>query len=400
MMNLTMLASLGLPDAAAKYAETMDPIWDLILWVTTFFFAIIVGTLILFMIKYRRREGRVLEDAPTHHTVLEAAWSIIPLIIVIVIFFIGAKGFNESNVAPDNAYVIQVHAKTWSFSFSYPNGGSDSELWVMKDQPVRLVMQSDDFLHGLYIPAFRAHRNVVPGRIVEMWFQATKLGDFPIECTQYCGKGHSDMTTWVHVVTQNEFDAKLVALADPFHTKDAKTGKMVDVPYPEVGKKLYTQMGCNACHALDEKRTAGGGPGWGNMYLYTQKLDPGCAQSGGEITGVDTATRVPTAKEFQDWDAYLDRAILDPNADIVTGFSRGVMPGNFASLLGGNPGEVNYLKRKAIIEYIKSLSDRYTKNPEVQKADKTIPGPAPKPGAATTASAATVSATKPENGKQ
>ena len=60
MMNLktmTTLASLFLPPPAAKFAETMDPIWDLILWVCVFFFAIIVGTLILFMIKYRRREG-------------------------------------------------------------------------------------------------------------------------------------------------------------------------------------------------------------------------------------------------------------------------------------------------------------------------------------------------------
>ena len=192
MMNLTTfatLASLGLPEPAAKYADTMDPIWDLILWITTFFFLIIVGTLILFMIKYHRRKGRVLEEAPTHHTFLEIAWTIIPLIIVIALFFIGAQGFNESNAIPSNAYHIAVHGVQWHFDFIYPNGGTSNELWVVKDQPVVLDMTSDNVSHGLYIPDFRAQRNIVPGRMVQMWFQATEIGDHNIFCTQYCGNG-------------------------------------------------------------------------------------------------------------------------------------------------------------------------------------------------------------------
>jgi len=386
MMNLTLLSSLGLPEAASKFGETVDPIWDLVLWTSIFFFAIIVGTLILFMIKYRRRAGHVQEKAPTHHTTLELAWSIIPLIVVMVIFVLGAKGFNDTNVAPSNAYVIQVDAKKWTFSFTYPNGGSDPEIWVVKDQPVRLVMTSEDVIHGLYIPAFRAHRNIVPGRINEMWFQATQLGDFNVFCTQYCGNGHSNMTTMVHVRSQKEFDAKLAEMGDLFHKK---TGGSVEiVPFVDVGKKLYTQLGCATCHSLDGTRLQG--PTWKNLYLYTQELEPGAIQSGGKVAGVEA--RVPTADEFRDWDTYLNRSIANPAADIVKTYQN-IMPG-FTSQLDGAPDSQNVLKRRAIIEFIKTLSDRYT--PEVLAADPTIPHLPPVSGAApgTAATPATQPATE------
>jgi cytochrome c oxidase subunit II len=358
LTNLSSLASLGLPEPAAKFAATMDPIWDLILWVTLFFFAIICGTLILFIIKYRRREGRVLEAAPTHHTTLELAWSIIPLIIVLAIFYIGAKGFNDSNVAPTNSYPVEVDAKKWNFSFTYPNGGNDGELWCVKDQPVRLIMTSEDVLHGFYVPAFRAHRNIVPGRVTEMWFQPTTLGDYNVFCTQYCGDGHSNMTTHVHVVDQKRFDLELARMADLFH----QDGKPVE--YADVGKRLYTQMGCVTCHSTDGAR--GQGPSWKNLYLYGQKLQPGCMQSGGQIEDVPGK---PTDTQFKDWDQYLNRAIQNPGADVVETYQN-IMPG-FSAQLDGAP--YNIKKRKAIIEYIKSLSDRYT--PDVKKEDPTKPAP-------------------------
>ncbi len=376
LTNLFSLASLGLPDSASKFGEIMDPIWDLILWVTVFFFAIISGTLILFMIKYRRREGRVLEEAPTHHTALEISWSIIPLIIVLAIFYIGAKGFNDSNVAPTNAYPIEVDAKKWNFSFTYPNGGNDGELWVVKDQPIRLMMTSEDVLHGLYIPAFRAHRNIIPGRVTDMWFQPTVLGDYNIFCTQYCGAGHSNMTTMVHVVNQKEFDQKLVEMADLFHKKQPD-GKVENVPYIEVGKRLYTQLGCVTCHSVDGSR--GQGPSWKDMYLHLQKLQPGCMQAGGQIEDVPGK---PTDKEFHDWEDYLNRSIQNPGADIVETFQN-IMP-SFSAQLDGSP--YNVKKRLALIEYIKSLSDRDT--PDVQASDPTKPPPVDAP---TTAPAATQS---------
>ena len=115
-------------------------------------------------------------------------------------------------------------------------------------------------------------------------------------------------------------------------------------------------------------------------------MEPGAAQSGGIIKGVETfemdpatnkpkVKNLPTAQEWKDWDDYMNRAIQDPNADIVKGFPRGVMP-NFTSQLDGTA--YNIAKRHALIEYIKTLSDRYID--EVKAADPNIPTPPPAPG--------------------
>ena len=83
---------------------------------------------------------------------------------------------------------------------------------------------------------------------------------------------HSDMTTTVHVVDQKDFDAKLVELGDLFHTK--KDGKVLDVSFVDVGKKLYEQQGCNGCHSDDGSKKQG--PTWKNLYLYTQEIGARC----------------------------------------------------------------------------------------------------------------------------
>ena len=289
-------------------------------------------------------------------------------------------------MAPENSYVIQVTAKTWSFTFTYPNGGIDNELWVVKDQPTRLLMRSEDFLHGFYIPDFRVDRNIVPGRQIETWFQATKYGDYRLYCNQYCGKGHSDMHTWVHVINQKEFDAKLIELGDPFYVREG--GVLKRLSYAEVGRKLYDQLGCVACHQLTDKPTLGGGPGWANLYLYTQRLDPGGVEPGGQITGVDTKSHVPTKAEFEDWEAYLERSILDPDADIVTYFPRDVMPGNFRRRAQRSARRPECLRAYAVTWNLLSRSADMRCVSEVADADADalrVAPPLPGAAAATTA---------------
>ena len=125
-------------------------------------------------------------------------------------FFVGFKGFINYDTPASNATPIQRQGRQWKFTFTYPNGAQDANLYLEKDVPVRLDMTSQDVLHAFYIPAFRTQRNLIFGRTTYMWFIPEELsplstgkddpGGFDAFCTQYCGKSHSTMGARVYVL--------------------------------------------------------------------------------------------------------------------------------------------------------------------------------------------------------
>ncbi len=259
-------ATFWLPEQASTLAPGVDFLFDLINWICYFFFALIVVLLVYFVIKYRRSPENHGGSAggPTHHTGLELTWTIIPLIIVVAIFFLGFRGYMESNTVPRNAYEIEVTALQWGWNFRYPNGAQDDKrLVVPAGRPVKLVMRSNDVIHSLFIPDFRVKRDVVPGRYTYLWFEAPVQTGFErfhwLFCTEYCGTGHSDMNVPVHVLTQDDFDAELERLAR----------FLDDIPdeelYFKAGPGFYTR--CSQCHSIDG--TPGIGPTWQGLWERT-----------------------------------------------------------------------------------------------------------------------------------
>src|SRR5688572_17600847 len=182
--------TLWLPTQASTAAEEIDESFWLVMWISIVFFAIIVAGQAWFMYAYRRRAGWVEQRTAHHNYVLELSWSIIPSILAIMIFVKGFIGFLDMRTPPEDAYDITVVAKQWSWAFVYPNGVVTNELHVPIEQPVRLVMSSDDVIHSLFVPAFRVKQDIVPGRYNYLWFDATRAGEFPLLCTEYCGTKH------------------------------------------------------------------------------------------------------------------------------------------------------------------------------------------------------------------
>ena len=180
----TLAAGIGdvMPPAASTVADEVDYAMDFINGVSAFFFVLIIGLMVFFAIRYRRRDPRQRAVSQySHNTPLELAWSLPPLVIVLYMFWLGLASFLQITTIPLNAYEIQVNAAKWDWQFTYPNGRVDSNLHVPAGEPVRLVMSSSDVLHSLYIPAFRVKRDVVPGRYHKMWFEAiepTEGADF------------------------------------------------------------------------------------------------------------------------------------------------------------------------------------------------------------------------------
>jgi len=307
--------SFWLPEGASTFVNEVDWIFHFINYINYFFFFLVVGLMVYFVVKYRQRGREVYARGPSHNTALELGWTILPTIIVVFIFLFGFRGYVSLRTVPENAYQIDVTAQQWSWQFKYPNGATSPDLYVPAGKPVKLVMRSQDVLHSLYIPAFRVKQDVVPGRYTTMWFQA----DVPTEgdkfhrlfCTEFCGKDHSRMNQKVFVLNETDFDGWV-----------AKQGRWLDeIPeeerYAKAGPKLFAR--CASCHTLDGK--PGTGPSWGdydgtgNIWARSQ---PGSKHKFTDGKTIDDV--VGNGKQYETPESYLRASILNPNEHIVAGF--------------------------------------------------------------------------------
>lgn len=309
-------SSFWLPPQASTSAPDVDFAFYFVYWISVFFFILIVSVMVAFVILYRRRDHVTdLSGAPKHHTALEVTWTVIPLIIVCIIFFIGFRSYISNMVAPANSYRILVNGQKWQWSFTYPNGYIDADLHVPYDRPVQLVISSSDVIHSLFIPAFRLKMDAVPGRFTNAWFRATQQGEFPLYCAEYCGQQHSDMLAQTVVHSPGEFEKWL-----------ADASNFVDrMPPAEAGKRLYNMRGCKQCHSIENK--AGNGPAFNNIWAHPAQL-----RDGSTVT-VD--------------ENYVRESIVDPMAKVVAGFEP-VMP--------TYKGKLSDKELIALIEFIKTLT--------------------------------------------
>jgi cytochrome c oxidase subunit 2 len=319
-------ATFWLPRAGSTTAENVDFMFMAITYLSYFFFVLVVALMVIFVLRYRQRgnEVKVYADAAEHNTPLEVTWTVIPVLIVVVIFFGGFKGYLTLQTPPANSYQIDVVAKQWSWTFKYPNGAIADDLYVPVDRPVKLVMRSDDVLHSLYIPDFRVKKDVVPARYNVLWFQATQAtqldekgepGDFHhLYCTEYCGKDHSRMNRRVIVLNENDFrdwETQQARWIDDVKDEDL---------YSVAGPKLYPR--CASCHSIDG--TPSTGPSWGphdGLPSIWERTEKG-------LTTVDKGKKlsdlIGPGKEYGTPEDYLRQSILNPNKHIVDGFAAGM----------------------------------------------------------------------------
>ncbi len=305
-----------LPEAASGFAGKVDNIFWFVTVISLVFFILVSSFLIYFAIRYRRR--RENEETPyiTGSHILEALWTVIPSILLIVIFAYGFLAFREIRTPPSNTLEINVTGRQWLWQFKYNNGKTTvNELYVPEGKPIRLIMKSEDVNHGFYVPAFRVKQDLMASMYTQLWFKATKVGTYDLFCTQYCGTGHSAMLGKIIVMAPQEYEK---------WEKGEQKEKVAGVSPAEQGKQLYTQRGCNACHSIDGARIVG--PTWKGLWGKEEVM-----QDGQKVT-VD--------------ENYVRESILEPQAKIVNGYPP-VMP--------SFKGVVSDEDISAIIAYMKTL---------------------------------------------
>jgi cytochrome c oxidase subunit 2 len=188
------------PNIVSQTDETMI----LIVAVSVFLLLVIGVAMIYFVHKFNMKRHPVAEDI-SGNTTLEVIWTVIPILLVLVMFFYGWKGFENLRTPPENALVIKVTGQMWKWTFEYDNGKKSDTLYVPHNRPIKMEIMASDVNHSFYIPHYRVKEDAIPGRTNRLWFQPTDLGVFKIACAEYCGMNHSYMYADLHVVPDAQY---------------------------------------------------------------------------------------------------------------------------------------------------------------------------------------------------
>ncbi|MCB9893132.1 MAG: cytochrome c oxidase subunit II [Planctomycetes bacterium] len=325
--------SFWFPPQASDVAAGVDFTYDLILWLCIIFFVLICGATLYFMVKYRKRPGHKEEVTSTHNTKLELAWSIIPLILLMVVFGVSTYWYLRIVTPPSGEVVeVEVTAKQWNWTFTYRGDGLPAgknymvvgELHLVRDQAYQMVMTTpqNDVIHSMFIPAFRVKQDCVPGRYNKLWFRAIKAPQddgaeyYDLYCTEYCGNDHSLMLAKVFVhENKAEWAAAVIEAAD--------ISRLDPV---DRGKSIFDQN-CKSCHTVNGDPSTG--PSWKGMWGREEVMEDG--------------TKVTVDEN------YVRESVLQPAAKIVKGYPNAMTPFTW--------GDQTDVAIEGIVAYMKTLKD-------------------------------------------
>ncbi len=166
----------------------------------------ITALMIVFVFKYRRSKHPEPSDI-RGNWLLETAWTIIPTVIALSMFYIGWSAYIGLRDVPPGAIEIDVFAQQFSWIVVYPNDKEiENEIVVPQGKPVKINLTSEDVLHSLFIPAFRVKVDAVKGLTSYVWFYPDKKGEYMFHCTEYCGIAHSEMNGVLRVIPENDYE--------------------------------------------------------------------------------------------------------------------------------------------------------------------------------------------------
>jgi cytochrome c oxidase subunit 2 len=214
---------LRLPEGVSSYSGRIDGLFSLILWITGVIFLAVELLLLLFVFRYRHREGR--RARYTHgNNRLEVVWTIIPAFICVVLALLSRRSWAEiKQQMPKEAMQIEILAEqfAWNIRYAGPDGklGTADDIVTLNQlhfpvgRPVVATLRSKDVIHSFFLPEFRVKQDAVPGMSTRIWFDAMRVGHWEIACAELCGLGHYRMKGFVTVETPEEFEKWLAAQA-------------------------------------------------------------------------------------------------------------------------------------------------------------------------------------------
>ncbi len=272
---------------ASNIAEHVDKAFIFIIGISILLLVSITAVMIYFVFKYHSSKNTKPENIEGNN-LLEALWIAIPTVLVLFMFYYGWTGYKVMRDVPEGAMEVHVKARMWSWLFLYENGKKNNVLYVPVGIPVKLTLSSQDVIHSFFVPAFRVKQDTVPGMETFVWFEPTKVGEYDIFCTEYCGLRHADMITKVVVMKEEEFKKW-------YEEEEGEAAPGISA------RELLDENGCLDCHTED---------GTLNMAPTFKGL----------FGSIRTVITEGEERSIVADGPYIRKSILEPESDVVKGF--------------------------------------------------------------------------------
>ena len=309
-----------LPLRASREADRIHFVIWFVVVICIVIFAIVAAAMIYSVLRFRVQEDD-FEDGPSvhGHTGLEITWTVIPFVLVTAIAIVSAIVLSRNDAQAENTLRINVTAQQFEFTFSYPEAHNVTSpvLRLPKGRSVELYMRSLDVIHSVFVPQFSQKEDVVPGLVTQLHITPTRLGTFPLECTELCGLGHSLMRSQAIVMTPAAFNSWLrqqeKSASPPPSSSGSTTGTTSTTSSSSsasaAGLSAFNTNNCASCHTLSAAGATGTvGPDLDKLVSYAKQANQPLA-------------------------AFVHQSIVDPEAYVQPGFPKGVMPATFGQQL-------------------------------------------------------------------
>jgi cytochrome c oxidase subunit II len=325
------------PAQGSTQSHKIDTFWDVLIICSVPIFVLVCVVVLYSVFKFRMRPGEEDLDGPPIHgnTRLEVIWTSLPATILIALCAYAYIVLHDIEKAPAKSLGKEMHVKvigqqfTWTFEYTGSDGKkfTTTQLYVPEGKSVRFDVVSKDVLHDFWVPAWRMKIDAVPGITTHYRITPVKTGHkvaYPVVCAELCGLGHAFMRQTAHIYPQKDFDAWMAKQSGGGEQAQAGGGAAASGGAAAgggtaAGKQVFASNNCASCHTLADAGAKGSiGP----------DLD-----------------KVLASKDA----AFIEKSIVDPSAEVASGFQDGIMPKTFGKDL--DPTDL-----KALVQYLSTVT--------------------------------------------
>ena len=295
-----------LPEPASREAGRIHFVFWFATVICIAIFALVASVIVYSVLRFRAAPDEEDDGPPIHgHTGLEIVWTAVPTALVTAIAIVSGIVLAKDDAAGSNPLRVNVTAQQFAWTFSYPGTkvANVGTLRLPVGRSVVLHLEARDVLHSFWVPEFSQKQDAVPGHPTTVHITPTRVGTYPVICTELCGLGHAYMRTSVTVMQPAAFRRWLAGgggQAKGAQGQGAQGGGQAQ-------NATFQSQGCGSCHTLKAAGATGKvGPDLDNLAADARKA----------------------GKPLQ---AYVHQSIVDPNAYVVPGYQQGVMPTTYGT---------------------------------------------------------------------
>jgi cytochrome c oxidase subunit II len=237
----------GMQEMVTELGQSVSNFHTYLVWLITVVCLFVLALLLVIVARFNERKNPVPSQT-THNTLLEVAWTIVPVLILVAIAIPSFRLLRQQLVPPQADLVVKATGYSWYWGYEYPADqggikfdsnmiteakdlkpdqprllGADNAMVVPVGKVVRVQVTSADVIHAFAMPSFYIKVDAVPGRLNEVWFKAEKEGVYFGQCSELCGNGHPYMPIEIRVVSEQQFAAWLVEAKQKYASTEGST---------------------------------------------------------------------------------------------------------------------------------------------------------------------------------